>query len=430
MTGGFKGSGIARAFRHRDFAIYSAASGISNIGMWVMRIGIGIGWFTWELTHSGAWLGAIVAAQALPSIILVPFAGALADRFDRIMILRLTQLGSLILSAGIAAMILLDMVNIYVLAGYAFAHGIVGTFGIPARVTIGPNLVPKEDISVAIAVSSVVFGLATFIGPAVAGLIINWIGIGYTFALNSLTFLIMYFALGMISLARTENKESGSSLWSDVVDEVRYVAGHGGILPVIILTISTAVLLRPLTELLPGFADVIFGRGAEGLAAMMSAFGIGGMAASLWLANRNRIEGTTTILLLGTATSGVLTAVFASTDSFAAALAIMVVLGAAGSATMNGAQILIQNAVEGSMRARVMSLYSFNYRAAPALGAMAMGGASTVVGLQFPVAAGALLLRAIWYWVFLRRRRLRQALETGGGAPLEARPKVEESPAE
>ena len=160
-----------------------------------------------------------------------------------------------------------------------------------------------------------------------------------------------------------------------------------------------------------------------------SAFGIGGMAASLWLANRNRIEGTTTILLLGTATSGVLTAVFASTDSFAAALAIMVVLGAAGSATMNGAQILIQNAVEGSMRARVMSLYSFNYRAAPALGAMAMGGASTVVGLQFPVAAGALLLLAIWYWVFLRRR-LRQALETGGGAPLEARPKVEESPAE
>ena len=265
MVGGFKASGIARAFRHRDFAIYSAASGISNIGMWVMRIGMG--WFTWELTHSGAWLGFIVAAQALPSIFLVPFAGALADRFDRIKILRLTQLGSMILSAGIASMIFLDLVNIYILAGYAFAHGIVGTFGIPARVTIGPNLVPKEDISVAIAVSSVVFGSATFIGPAIAGLIINWIGIGYTFALNGLTFLVMYMALGMISLARTENKESGSSLMADVVDGVRYAAGHGGIPPVIILTISAAILARPLTELLPGFADVIFGRGAEGLAA-------------------------------------------------------------------------------------------------------------------------------------------------------------------
>ena len=411
MVGGFKASGIARAFRHRDFAIYSAASGISNIGMWVMRIGMG--WFTWELTHSGAWLGFIVAAQALPSIFFVPIAGALADRFDRIKILRLTQLGSMILSAGIASMIFLDLVNIYILAGYAFAHGIVGTFGIPARVTIGPNLVPKEDISVAIAVSSVVFGSATFIGPAIAGLIINWIGIGYTFALNGLTFLVMYMALGMISLARTENKESGSSLMADVVDGVRYAAGHGGISPVIILTISAAILARPLTELLPGFADVIFGRGAEGLAAMMSAFGVGGMAGSLWLANRNRVEGTTSILLVGTATLGVLTAVFASTDSYPAALLIMVVLGLAGSAAMNGAQILIQSAVEGSMRARVMSLYSFNYRAAPALGAMAMGGASSVMGLQFPVAVSALLLLAIWYWVFLRRRQLRAALETG-----------------
>jgi MFS family permease len=427
MTGGSKGGGIARAFRHRDFAIYSAASGISNIGMWVMRIGMG--WFTWELTHSGAWLGAIVAAQALPSIFLVPFAGALADRFDRILILRLTQAGSMMLSAGIATMILLDLVNIYILAGYAFAHGIVGTFGIPARFTIGPNLVPKEDISVAIAVSSVIFGSATFIGPAIAGLIINWIGIGYTFALNGLTFLIMYIALGMITLARAEHRASGSSLMSDVAAGVRYVARHDGILPVILLTISAAVLVRPLTELLPGFADVIFGRGAEGLAAMMSAFGIGGMVASLWLANRNRIEGTTSILLVGVATSGVLTAVFASTDAYYVALAIMVVLGLAGSASMNGAQILIQSSVEGSMRARVMGLYSFNYRVAPALGALAMGGASSVMGLQFPVAVGALILLAIWYWVFLRRR-LCLALETGAAGVVGTSPAAEETAAE
>ncbi|MEE2761639.1 MAG: MFS transporter, partial [Pseudomonadota bacterium] len=383
---------------------------ISNVGMWVMRIGIG--WFTWELTYSGAWLGAIALIQAGPSLVLVPFAGAIADRFDRLTILRVTQLGSVILSAGIAAMALADMVNIYVLATYAFLHGIVGTFGIPARVTIGPNLVPKEDVSAAIAVSSVIFGSATFIGPALAGVIINWIGIGYTFALNGLTFLLMYIALGMITLARAEHQTSGSSLTSDVVEGIRYVAGHAGILPVIVLTISAAILARPLTELLPGFADVIFERGSDGLAAMMSSFGIGGMVGSLWLANRNRVEGTTTILLMGSATLGVLTAVFASTASFAAALVIMLVLGLAGSATMNGAQILIQSAVEGSMRARVMSLYSFNYRAAPALGAMIMGSASSEMGLQFPVAIGALTLLAIWYWVFVRRRRLRQALES------------------
>ncbi|MEE2760634.1 MAG: MFS transporter, partial [Pseudomonadota bacterium] len=382
------------------------------------------------LTYSGAWLGAIALIQAGPSLVLVPFAGAIADRFDRVTILRVTQLGSMILSAGIAAMALADMVNIYVLATYACLHGIVGTFGIPARVTIGPNLVPKEDVSAAIAVSSVIFGSATFIGPALAGVIITWIGIGYTFALNGLTFLLMYIALGMITLARAEHRTSGSSLTTDVLEGIRYVAGHGGILPVIVLTISAAILARPLTELLPGFADVIFGRGSDGLAAMMSAFGIGGMAGSLWLANRNRVEGTTSILFLGSATLGVLTAVFASTNSFPAALVIMLVLGLAGSATMNGAQILIQSAVEGSMRARVMSLYSFNYRAAPALGAMIMGGASSVMGLQFPVAVGALALLVIWYWVFLRRRRLRQALESIYTTSAKVRAAAEETVAE
>jgi predicted MFS family arabinose efflux permease len=188
--------------------------------------------------------------------------------------------------------------------------------------------------------------------------------------------------------------------------------------------------VRPLTELWPGFADAVFERGAEGLAALMSAYGVGGLIGSLWLASRNRLEGTTTILLLGTATSGVLTAIFASTDAYYTALGIIVVLGLAGSASMNGAQILIQSTVEGSMRARVMSLYSFNYRAAPALGAMAMGGASSLFGLQFPVAVGALMFLAIWYWVFLRRRRRRRALEAGDAVLAYAGPAAEKSTAE
>ena len=73
-----KSGGIVRAFRHRDFAIYSIASWCSDNGMWMMRIGMG--WLTWDLTHSGAWLGSMVLAQALPSVFLVPFAGAMADR--------------------------------------------------------------------------------------------------------------------------------------------------------------------------------------------------------------------------------------------------------------------------------------------------------------------------------------------------------------
>ncbi len=411
MAGGFKSSGIARSLRHRDFAIFSAAAWVSNVGNWIMRIGIG--WLTWEMTHSGAWLGGIAIIQALPTVFLTPIAGALADRYDRIKILRASQLAAFVLACGITAVILFDLVNIYVLAFYSLLHGIAANMGIPARITIGPNLVPKEDISAAIAVSSILFGSATFIGPALAGILITWVGIGFTFAANAVAFLTMVICLGMITLARQENRASGSSIFSDIAEGVRYVGRHGGILPVLITIIAASLLTRPLNELLPGFADAVFGRGAEGLAALMSAFGVGGMIGSIWLASRNRVEGTTNILLIGTAAIGVITAVFASTDNYLLALGCMVALGLTGSASSNGAQILIHNSVEGSMRARVMSLYSFNYRAAPALGAVAMGGASSVMGFQMPVALGAMLFLGVWYWVFLRRHQLRAALETG-----------------
>ncbi|NQV57713.1 MAG: MFS transporter [Rhodospirillales bacterium] len=409
MSGKFKDSGIARAFRHRDFAIFSAAAWVSNVGNWIMRIGIG--WLTWDLTHSGAWLGGIALIQAMPTVFLTPVAGALADRYNRILILQISQASCFVFAVAITGIILMDLVNIYVLAGYSLLHGIAANMGIPARITIGPNLVPKEDISAAVAVSSILFGSATFIGPAAAGILIAWIGIGFTFAANAVAFLTMVICLSMITLARTENRSSGSSILMDIAEGVRYVGRHGGIFPILFMIIMAALLTRPLNELLPGFADAVFGRGAEGLATLMSAFGVGGMVGSLWLAGRNQVKGTTNLVLFGSAGVGIMTSLFASTDDFYVAVGCIVALGLVASISSNGAQILIHNAVEGSMRARVMSLYSFNYRAAPAVGAMAMGSASSIMGFQMPVALGALLFLGAWYWVFLRRAKLRGALE-------------------
>ena len=72
----FESHDIARALRHRDFALFAVGALISTMGMWVQQVAIG--WLTWELTHSGAWLGIIALSNSLPSLILVPFAGAAA----------------------------------------------------------------------------------------------------------------------------------------------------------------------------------------------------------------------------------------------------------------------------------------------------------------------------------------------------------------
>lgn len=110
---------------------------------------------------------------------------------------------------------------------------------------------------------------------------------------------------------------------------------------------------------------------------MFSAMGVGGIVGSLWMANRNRLQGTTAIFLGGMALVTVLTVVFATANSFVLAAIYMSFLGLVTTVTMNGAQILIHSSVDGSVRASVMSLYSLNFRAGPSIGAMLIGGLSS-----------------------------------------------------
>ena len=405
-----KSGGIVRAFRHRDFAIYSIASWFSDNGMWMMRIGMG--WLTWDLTHSGAWLGTIVLAQALPSVFLVPFAGALADRIDRVLIMRTTISVSICIAATLSAMTYAGHVTIWVLLAFAIVHGIVGTIAVPARVTIGPNLVPRADISAAIGVSSVMFGSATFLGPALSGILITQFSIAFTFAGNALMNVLLVAALWIIKVARSEVNKSHNSILSDVVEGMRYAAAHPGILPTLVLATCASTLVRPLGDLMPGISDTVFGEGAHGLATLMACMGIGGMFGSFWLANRNRIVGMSTIFLHGTTVYALSTAAFAASNNFTLGMIWMVVIGCSMSISNNASQILIQNAVAGTMRARIMSLYSYNYRTMPALGALAMGTAANAIGFQIPVAAGAIILLAGLAWTYRRRDAMRNSLET------------------
>ncbi len=408
-------SGIYRAFRHRDYAVFSTGSWVSAAGMWIQRVGIGV--LTWDLTHSPAWLGGIALAQALPSMVLVPFAGAVADRVDRVRILRTAQICSALVGGVLAWMVISGAITIYWLAGLVIVLGVSNTMGLPALMTIAPTLVPREDLSAALATNSVLFHSTSFIGPAIGGVLIAQAGIGSAFVVNAASYLVMWALLFTVTPLRQEHEAGGGGLMSDVLEGIHYTAAHRGIGPVLLLTVFIAFLGRPVVELLPGFVDVVFGRGSveEGVATLLSASGLGGFLGSLWLANRGRIEGMTTIFLVSSLLIAAAIVAFALAPFYAAAVVMMAVIGASGTACQSGAQILVQNAVDGSMRARVVSLYTLNYRAAPALGALLMGGLSALLGLQTPVVLGACLCAVAALWLMRRRHELRDMLEAGDG---------------
>ena len=122
------------------------------------------------------------------------------------------------------------------------------------------------------------------------------------------------------------------------------------------------------------------------------------------MANRNRVQGTTTIFFVGLLGNAAFVFVFASTDIFLVGLASLALFGFSMSTSGNGSQILIQTAVDGSLRARAMSLYSLTFRGEPAIGALVFGGLSTSFGLQAPVMAGAVVCFTLACWIMVRRR--------------------------
>lgn len=405
--------GMGRAFRHRDFTWYTLTSWLSTIGMWMQRIGTG--WLTWELTESGLWLGIIVAAHALPAVVLVPFTGAYAERIDRLKLMRVTQALTLASNSLLAALTVMGLTTIEVLFFLSLFNGLVVTFNMPARMTVVPGMVPREDLGPAIAVGSLVFTSSTFIGPAIGGLLIEHGGVSLCFVANALSYLPFYVVLYMIKLRDAENprrrRGDGGGLWADMVDGVRYAARHPGIGPILGLALLTSLLIQPISDLVPGFVDHVFAAGPTALGMVMSAFGIGGMAGALWMANRSRLQGTVRIFFIAGGLSAAATAVFAATSILYVGVALMALMGFTGSARGNAAQTLIQGSVEPSHRSRVVSLYSLTHRAGPALGAMAMGGASDFVGLQIPIAFSALVLLALFAMLWGRRAGIAKATE-------------------
>jgi MFS family permease len=391
---------IPRTLAHRDFGIYVAGNGVSLIGTWMQRIGVG--WLAWELSHSGAVLGLVAFADLFPGVLIGPFGGALADRVDRLRVIKIAQ-GLIMLQAlALFALTASGAITVPLLIALVLFQGAVIGFNQPARLALIPSLVPRADLATAVAINSIVFNTARFIGPACAGLAIFALDISAVFALNALSFLAFLFALARLRLARFAPPKAERSMLAAVAEGLGYALRHPGIGPILLLQALLAVCARPFVELLPGFA-ADFGRGAPGFAVLSSTIGIGAIVGGLWLAQRPADAGLPKIVLLTSILTGLAVLGFALCPWFWPAVVVVAFAGFVMVVAGAGTQTVLQTAVEERMRGRVLSLFGLIFRGGPALGALVMGVASEVFGLQAPLTVGALLglLAAALLW---RRR--------------------------
>jgi predicted MFS family arabinose efflux permease len=405
-------SNVAEAFRQRNFRLYVSGNSVSLVGLWIQRIAVG--WLTWELTHSGAWLGAIALADLCPSLLIGPFAGVIADRLDRLRIMRVLQTLAMIQSATLALLAAGGWIDIGILMALVLVNGVIVGVYQPARLALVSSLVPRSHLATAVAINSIVFNLARFVGPALGGLLILSVGVAAAFAANAASYLAFLLALARIRLdsdALPAPAANGRSVFADVAEGIHYIAGHAGIGPLLLLTTVLAAGVQCYFELLPGFAAEVFSRGAGGLALLASAVGVGAVAGGLWLARRGNPPGLARVSVRHGVFAALAVLGFAATEWFPAGLFFAAASGAFMAISKVSAQSLIQLAVDPKVRGRVLSLYGIIVRAGPAAGAMMLGGASELVGLRPPLVAGAMVCVIVGLYIWRRRAQMEAALE-------------------
>jgi MFS family permease len=391
--------GIGRALSNPTYRDYWLGNSASSVGRWMWRTALG--WLTWELTHSPAWLGIVAFAEAAPLVALTLFAGAITDRVGYFRIMRAMQLAQSLLAALFAALVISGLITIELVFLLVLVHGILEAAGYPARMAAVHALVPRADLSPAIALGSTTFNGARIVGPAIAGPLILVIGVGGVIGLACVTYFLFWFVLRAIKVHEVphEGKVSHHVL-ADVGDGIRYMFRDRGILYLMFLAGATGLLIRPYIELLPAYAAQVFERGPDGLAILLSSIGVGAMSAGLWVAQRGRTGGLTVIVAIGAIGMAGFVLAFTAVDSIWLAGFFLALSGGCMLTNNVGSQTLLQNAVDHRMRARMLSLFVVISWGLPAIGAMAMGWAATLTGIRPAVAGGSAIavVLGLWAW--------------------------------
>ena len=366
------------------------------------------GWLVLELTNSPALLGVTSAAGAAPILFLSIFAGVLADRVDRRRLLIGTQLGGAALAAILAVLTATGTVQFGHVVALALLGGALQALTIPTFQAIVSTVVDREAIGSAVALNSAQFNLSRIIGPTIAGVVIAAGGLALAFWANALGLLAVAAVLATIRLpAAGAMSRVESSLWSNLIDGLRYVRSQPTLSVLVGLAGVPALFVLNYLVLMPVYARDILGIGAAGLGLLTAAVGIGALVGAVGVAIARPSGGNSRLMLAGLAAASGSVMVFAISRSLIVSLAALAVLGACQVAYYATANTLIQLLVPGRLRGRVLSLYVLASIGIMPLGNLLAGAVAERWGATVALAGGGLLTLMVVVAVWLAFPALR-----------------------
>lgn len=378
--------------RHPNYRRYWFGQIGSLVGAWMQSVALP--WLVLQLGGSPIQLGLVMAFMFGPSLFLAPLGGVLADRLDKRRALVALNLVAMAQAATLFVLAFSGVVEIWHVYLLALVAGFVNSAEMPVRQAFVAELVPREDLTNAIALSSTSFNLSRVVGPAVAGVTIAVFGVSVNFGVNAVSYLSVITGLLLIegrTLHRAPRPTSFPSIRESLVEGFRYARATPTILWPLVLLGGVAVLAMNFQTLLPLFTRDALGLDSGGYGALFATMGAGSLLGSLTLAFATSQRPLMGYLIGAGAAFLALAFVLGFVRAPILAFPVVAAIGYASMLMVNTVNVTVQNSVPDPLRGRVMSLYVTVFAGSAPIGGLVAGFLAEGWGAPFAFSFGAAL---------------------------------------
>jgi len=348
-------------------------------------------WLVLQLTHSGLWVGLVLAAQFTPVLVAGPVGGLVADRFPKRRILQVTQTLFMAPAFFLFVISYTHVAQVWMVFGSALVWGTIQLFDVPARQAFVIEMVGREDLTNAIALNSSVFNGAAVIGPSVGGILIAAFGVPACFLINALSFLAAIAALALMgNLPVLVHATTRPPALQRIKEGAAYALRDPMVGPMLLVLAVFSLFAMNRLTLIPLFAEQVLHVGAAGFGFLMGSLGLGAVTGALMVATFERSADGSRQFWVAVAW-GVALVLFSFSRTFWLSALLLFAAGFCQISFLAVANSRIQTATPDALRGRVMALYAQALMGVGPIGSAQAGALATWLGAPWAMAIGAVV---------------------------------------
>ena len=377
-----------QSLQYPNFRLWITGNLCASTGVWMQRVAQD--WLVLTVLTDGRGLavGLTTALQFLPMLLLSPWAGSLADRVNRRHLLQLTQTVTGLLGVLLGVLVVTGTAELWMVYAIALVGGVFQAIDSPTRLAFVSGMVPRSSLTNAVGLNSAAFNMARLIGPAVAGLLVEVVGIGPVFLIDGALFLVPVLMLSLMNTAQLHEPSRQPPGEGRIRAGFAYVRSRPDIIAILVVVgvVGAFGLNFQMTSALMATEEFHKGAGQYGM--LGSYMAIGSLAGSLLAARRAR---TRLRLIVGAAFAfGVVEGALALAPTYMAFAILSVPMGLASLLLITGANAAIQMTTPEHLRGRVLALYNMIFLGTTPLGAPIVGWVGETFGARWSMGIGAI----------------------------------------